>query len=359
MVMGSAGAPLGWISALLMALSACAGPLEAYRSARGIDKNDPDPATSTFTANLAAADAAPYPNLATVPEPPTQASTATEREALTRTLITERTNLQQAAGVSPNAAAPSSPRQTAATVLPDPAAMPTPAPPPPQLGQPSAAFVTATSSPPPAPVPAAAMPSAAPPPPVLGEATPPGRRRAAEPPPLNSTLQSPEVRSSPEPEESRPPPAPPQVAGGPVARGSAPSRSLMAAGTPSPAPAVPSLDPPPPPGAGPASRRPAVGVTLAAMNLPAGGGELGPAERARLNEVAAQYREKPGALRVVAHAAPAAGSAEQLNAYRAALERAQAVARALAEAGVPANKIQTEAAPAGTAGGRVEIQLLP
>ena len=52
-------------------------------------------------------------------------------------------------------------------------------------------------------------------------------------------------------------------------------------------------------------------------------------------------------------------TAEQLNAYRAALERAQAVARALAEAGVPANKIQTEAAPAGTAGGRVEIQLLP
>src|SRR4051794_34185577 len=174
MVMGSAGAPLGWILALLMALSACAGPLEAYRSARGIDKNDPDPATATFTANLAAADGAPYPNLATVPEPPTHASTAAEREALTRTLVTERTNLQQAAGVSPNAAAPSSPRQTAATVLPDPAAMPPPAPAPAQLGQPSAAFVTATTSPPPAPLPTAAMPPAAPPPPVLGEAALPG-----------------------------------------------------------------------------------------------------------------------------------------------------------------------------------------
>ena len=76
--MGSAGAPLGWISALLMALSACAGPLEAYRSARGIDKNDPDPATSTFTANLAAADTAPSPEPRDgCPKPPTQASTAT------------------------------------------------------------------------------------------------------------------------------------------------------------------------------------------------------------------------------------------------------------------------------------------
>ena len=36
-------------------------------SARGFDANDPDPATTPFTKNLAAADAADYPNLGNAP----------------------------------------------------------------------------------------------------------------------------------------------------------------------------------------------------------------------------------------------------------------------------------------------------
>ena len=47
--------------------------------------------------------------------------------------------------------------------------------------------------------------------------------------------------------------------------------------------------------------------------------------------------------------------------FNAALERAQAVAAALRAAGIPADKIQAEAAPAGDSGpiDRVEIQLMP
>jgi hypothetical protein len=64
---------------------------------------------------------------------------------------------------------------------------------------------------------------------------------------------------------------------------------------------------------------------------------------------------------VVSYAAAPVGGADPLESYHAALERAQAVAKALAATGIPANKIQTQATPAsGTSGaGRVEIQLAP
>ena len=282
MVMGSAGAPLGWISALLMALSACAGPLEAYRSARGIDKNDPDPATATFTANLAAADAAPYPNLATVPEPPTHASTAAEREALTRTLVTERTNLQQAAGVSPNAAAPVRRARV----------------PPPSCRTPRRCrrrrrrrrnWVSRV------------LPSSPRPPRRRPRRCPPRRCRRRRPHPRCSARPlRPAAAAWPSRRRSTPLCRAPRCArfrsrknpsctvsaagaGRAVAHGSPPSRSLMAAGTPSPAPAVPSLDPPPPPAAGrvapPRGRRDARGDRLAGRRRRAGPSRTRPLER--------------------------------------------------------------------------------
>ena len=65
-------------------------------------------------------------------------------------------------------------------------------------------------------------------------------------------------------------------------------------------------------------------------------------------------------MRVVSYAAPAVGSAEQLNSFRTALDRAQIVADQLTRAGIPAAKIQTEAAPSGAAAptGRIEVQML-
>jgi hypothetical protein len=60
----------------------------------------------------------------------------------------------------------------------------------------------------------------------------------------------------------------------------------------------------------------------------------------------------------VAFAAAPAPGVDPLTSYRAALDRAQAIAKDLTAAGIPAGKIQTEANPAnaGPQIGRVEIQ---
>jgi hypothetical protein len=139
--------------------------------------------------------------------------------------------------------------------------------------------------------------------------------------------------------------------------------SAMASATPQPAPQQASLPPPEPPpeSAGkPPPKAPAVGTTVATVDLAAGGG-LGGEARSRLDAVVSAYRKSPSPVRVVAFAARASGGAEQLNSFRAALDRAQAVAKALVDAGLPADKVQTEATPAGAATppGRVEVRLLP
>src|SRR4051794_41621782 len=89
----------GWPAAGLagltwaLALVGCS-PIESYRSLTGVARNDPDPATAPFTQNLAAGEIMAYPNLATVPPPPTRATSAAERQKLTQTLIAERTDTQ-------------------------------------------------------------------------------------------------------------------------------------------------------------------------------------------------------------------------------------------------------------------------
>src|SRR5215831_9110818 len=75
----------------VLALIACS-PVETWRDWTGASKNDPDPETARNTQNLAAGEAADYPNLATVPPPPNRALTAAEREKLTQSLIADRTN---------------------------------------------------------------------------------------------------------------------------------------------------------------------------------------------------------------------------------------------------------------------------
>jgi outer membrane protein OmpA-like peptidoglycan-associated protein len=86
---------------------------------------------------------------------------------------------------------------------------------------------------------------------------------------------------------------------------------------------------------------------------------LGEADRQALAKVIPRYRAKPGLVRVVGYAGVGGGAAEQLTSYRAALDRAQSVANGLAKAGIPADKIQVEAAPAvgGSGLGRAEILL--
>jgi outer membrane protein OmpA-like peptidoglycan-associated protein len=141
---------------------------------------------------------------------------------------------------------------------------------------------------------------------------------------------------------------------------------------PEPAPPVPVLDPvaPPPSTVKPelqrkpdAQRKPAA-TTVATLDIPGAATGAVPAlqDRAQIERVAGLYRGNPGTVRVVGYAAGPAGGgagADPLASYHAALERAQTVAKALTEAGIPASKIQTEASPASgaRAPGRVEIQL--
>jgi outer membrane protein OmpA-like peptidoglycan-associated protein len=147
----------------------------------------------------------------------------------------------------------------------------------------------------------------------------------------------------------------------------APASSLAtvaSAGLPAPAPPVPVIEAPPPPPALTAKtepKRPPVGVTLATFNFPAASEQLSAEDRSRFSQVAAAYKEKPGTVRIVAYTPPTGPGIEQLNSYRSALDRAQRIAAALKDAGIPANKIQSEAAPltGGEAAGRVDVQLLP
>jgi outer membrane protein OmpA-like peptidoglycan-associated protein len=70
------------------------------------------------------------------------------------------------------------------------------------------------------------------------------------------------------------------------------------------------------------------------------------------------YQQSPGKVRVVGYAAPGSGAVEQLGSYRAALDRAQAVAAALTKAGIPPDKIQVEASPSGAPSGEGRAEVL-
>jgi len=193
----------------------------------------------------------------------------------------------------------------------------------------------------------------------------------------------PQLRSVPEPEAARPAPPAPALAA--VPRPAAVAEPLPASAAnmmPAPPPPVPVLDPvaPPPssvkpdsqtnPGAQrkPEPKRAPAATTVATLDILGGGSATGavPAvtDRTQIERVAGLYRDNPGTVRVVGYAAgPAAGGAaggDPLASYHAALERAQAVAKALTEAGIPTSKIQTEASPAAgaRAPGRVEIQFV-
>ncbi len=233
---------------LLLGVAAC-NPVDTWRDLTGVSRNDPDPDTTPNTKNLAAGEASDYPNLATVPPPPERALTAAERDKLTQSLIADRTNArhtdeQLRAGFSSVAAAPppppgqpaAEPEQVAAA--PPPSPMPVPSAPVaapaadsarsgaaaekpakllPSLSAEPASGSTATgvgaadekSALPPAGAPQTAR---------AGGKTPaePGQglRKQDEPPepgPMESSLEVPQARATPEPEQIQPAPPPPQL----------------------------------------------------------------------------------------------------------------------------------------------------
>ena len=115
--------------------------------------------------------------------------------------------------------------------------------------------------------------------------------------------------------------------------------------------------PPPPPvlaplansGKGnPKAPAPAVGTEVAEVKFAADSTTLSDEDRQILEKVVPLYQQNPGKVRVVGYAGAGSGAAEQLNSFRAALDRAQAVAAALTQAGIPSDKIAVEAAPSGS-----------
>lgn len=385
-------------------------PVDWYRNAVGTAEDDP-PEDTRNTANLDAGSTRDYPNLATVPPPPTRVLSTAEREALTQRLVSDRANakyiddqLRGGQGVAaPRPAPPGATASATPAASPPAASPPAPSPPAPSNPAPSnlaAANPAAPSNPPPtspapaaspesaarpaavasaaappratAPV-AAAAPAAAPPtpapapapasrgssswvsltaPPPVAEASPtpaappgpaPAPAVADNGQPRESPLTSPTVRSVPEPETPRPAPPPPSLAQG----GAAPS-TQVAARTPAAAP--------------PAAPAPAAGTPVAQVTFSDNSARLTPSDRRIVGEVVPLQRQSGAAFRIVGYAAGRGSSAsQQLVNFRMALDRANAVASVLAQAGVAPDQILVETAPptgeSGVAANRAEIFL--
>jgi outer membrane protein OmpA-like peptidoglycan-associated protein len=398
MANGTTGAGTAGLGAaglvLLVALGAC-NPVATWRNVTGVSKNDPNPATTPNTKNLAAGAAAPYPNLATVPPPPTRELTQAELGRLTQSLIADRTNARytdQELRAGPAAAAPTpvqpapaaGPAATGVTLAAAPAVPATPTPaakaPPPIVQAAAAAYPAAPPASPAASGAAAAKTSEtatktaateAPSNSLNGMAS--GLRKPGQPAgpgPMESALVPPQIRETPQPEPPQPPPAPPRLVAVPTAKGGA--------AAPPPPPAPPSTGatafqaPPPPPvlvppaptaaaTAKPAGERPAAtGKPVAEITFAAGSKSLSGGDVETLQRVAALYREHPGKLRVIG-SVWVVGAADPLTTFSTALDQAQAVAAALAKTGVPAAKIAAEASPAkdAAAADHVEVLLEP
>jgi outer membrane protein OmpA-like peptidoglycan-associated protein len=396
----------------MLGLAAC-NPVDTWRDLTGVSRNDPDPDTTPNTKNLAAGEASDYPNLATVPPPPVRALTAAEREKLTQSLIADRANArhtdeQLRAGFSSVAAAPppppgepgAQPEQAAAA----PPSSPAPVPPTPSAasarngaaGEKPAKLTPGLSSEPvlastetgrgaggqsPAPPPVGAAPRA-------GAKTPaePGQglRKQGEPPepgPMESSLEVPQARATPEPEQIQPAPPPPQLpptarvaaapaplpgglaAGGALAPMPLPQAKSSAGYEPPPsAPELPPASPTRTAATAPAksgAKLPArVGTPVAEIKFGADSTALSDKDRQTLETVLPVYQQNPGKVRIVGYAGAGNGAVEQLDSYRTALERAQAVAAALTKAGIPSDKIQVEAAPQGENSGESRAEVL-
>lgn len=315
-------------SAALLGLAACSSlnPINWYRDATGVSKNDPAE-DARNTQNLESGGQAPYPNLGTVPATPTRVLTAADREALKEGLIADRANArytdeqlrygQNAASAPPPRPRPAPAPQAAAAPPPAPAAAPAPA-----TAIPSAAAPAAV------PAPELTPPAPAIPQPTRTSEPVPQRTVAREAPPQESSLTPPAVRSVPEP-EAPPPPPPPRVAPAPA----------------SAAPSVAAL----PPATAPAGRAaPEAGRSFLELAFADGSTALTPGERDRVRQTAPLH--SGAVFRVVGHAPPPRSSdaMSHLVSFNMALDRANAVASALSEAGIPAAQIRVEAAPSSS-----------
>jgi outer membrane protein OmpA-like peptidoglycan-associated protein len=101
-----------------------------------------------------------------------------------------------------------------------------------------------------------------------------------------------------------------------------------------------------------------VGTPVAEIKFGTDSTTLTDKDRQTLAAVLPAYQENPGKVRIVGYAGAGSGAVEQLNTYRSALDRAQAVAAALTKAGIPSDKIQVEAAPQAENSGESRAEVL-
>jgi outer membrane protein OmpA-like peptidoglycan-associated protein len=179
---------------------------------------------------------------------------------------------------------------------------------------------------------------------------------------METSLEVPKVRSVPNPEQVQSSPPPPYPTPPPTAANASPATPHLPS-PPAPAPTPTTVNSaayqPPPPApvlaplttSGRSSQKPppaATGTPVAEIKFAADATNLSDADREALDRVVPLYQQNPGKVRVVGYAGAGGSAADQLNSFRTALDRAQAVAAALTRAGIPGDKIAVEAAPSGT-----------
>jgi len=178
---------------------------------------------------------------------------------------------------------------------------------------------------------------------------------------MESSLEVPKVRSTPNPEQVQAASPPPYPTPAPTAANAPPATPRLQS-PPAPAPLPTALDstayqsPPPPPALAPLASSgrsvqkapgPPAGP-VAEVRFAADSTSLSAEDRQTIEKIVPLYQQNPGRIRIIGYAGAGSGAVEQLNGFRAALDRAQAVAAALTQAGIPSDKIAVEAAPSGS-----------
>jgi len=328
------------IAAVALPLAGCShvpdavNPVAWYRDAAGTSKSDAQDANQRNQQNLDAGSKQPYPNLATVPNAPTQATSTIDRDKLVQGLVADRANAKY-----------NNEQLQAGSQL----ASIAPPPPPVKLSPPGTPATNAVSPPsnPAAPAPSASTSTAAP-------STSAAKGRGQEQPPAESSLVSPTMPSTPQGQVPPPPPAQPEVA-----RTSPPPAPTIPSATPSAPAAAPHLTPPAGVRAGgqpslamrtPAKAQSPVSVSVGDVVFAQGSSDLADTQRSALSEIAGLYKQTGGDIRIVGHSEPGHSNdaiRQRIAGLDLALDRANAVAQALTKMGVPAHNIRVEAAPVG------------
>lgn len=301
-------------------------PIEWYRDLTGASKNDESDKSERNSENLAAGNKEPYPNLASVPAAPDRATSSVDREKLRKGLAADRTNAQYSD---------------------DELRQGRPVPPLPGEAPVVEAAPAATGV-----VPAAVSSGGAKHvPPVKG----------TEPPPRESPLTTPSVRADLPAGDAvrRAPPLPPGLA-----PPQPPQKPAQLAALP-PLPRDSGLARPAAPLSimrAPGGKNSAVTLEAAEISFTADGGTLGADDNQRLAEVAKLYKKDGGSLRVIGYGRQGYGAdaaQQELKSFGEALDRAGAVAQALAKLGVPSGRITVQVAPelvgGGLEAGRAEV----